>query len=298
VGSDYDGDGCQDPEDPDDDNDGFTDAGEVACGTDPLDEISTPDSAGDFDGDGLNDCVDPNDDNDGLDDVVDPAPRDPDADDDGLLDGSDNCVVVGNSRQTDKDGDGLGDRCDPDIDGDGIANADDPDADGDRVATADEAICGSSPIDSDAVPERVDGAFAGVDDDRNGAIDEALPAPAINYDCDGDGYTGATENHVFSNAGGRDQDPCGTNGFPADLVSSGSSLNRVDISDLTSFITGSRLNKNPGMPGYDVRWDLVPGKGLFTYDVNVVDLTNLINVRPPMLNGARAFYGPACPWAP
>ena len=57
---------------------------------------------------------------------------------------------------------------------------------------ADLFLLGSS------IPERVDGIFAGVDDDGNDGADEALPIGASAFDCDGDGYTGAAEDNVYS----------------------------------------------------------------------------------------------------
>ena len=84
---------------------------------------------GDADGDGVPDDVDADDDNDGIADDRDVFPEDPgewadtdgdgigneaDADDDGdgIPDGSDNCPLVANMDQRDRNQDGIGDACD------------------------------------------------------------------------------------------------------------------------------------------------------------------------------------------
>ncbi len=81
--------------------------------------------------------------------------------------GSDLCPGVGNGRQGNVDGDGLGDLCDPDIDGDGLANdvetdsgvfidendtGTDPrsaDTDSDTLSDSEEVGIGSNPNDPD-----------------------------------------------------------------------------------------------------------------------------------------------------
>jgi YVTN family beta-propeller protein len=246
---------------------------------------------------------------------------DDDTDTDGVADVVDNCPDDANANQNDLDSDGVGDVCDPDVDGDGTANEYDPDDDNDG-AYDDEGMCGADEFDPTKQPERIDGAFAGSDEDGDGQTDEALPPGAEAYDCDGDGYSGTAEAHVYSylpQADG-DQKTCqeydlshpNPNAdikpslrWPADFnMASGvlDSFNRINILDVTTFMApvrylGTDVGTNPG----DVRWDLVPGKGLFTTDINIQDLTALIagpTGYPPMLGGARAFGGPACPWPP
>lgn len=51
----------------------------------------------------------------------------PDADNDGIRDDLDNCPDIANEDQADFDGDGIGDRCDPDDDNDGVIDTEDCD---------------------------------------------------------------------------------------------------------------------------------------------------------------------------
>jgi hypothetical protein len=82
--------------------------------------------------------------------------------------------------------------------------------------------------------------------------------------------------------------------WPADLVS-GASANRVDINDLSSFLVPvRRLETSPTDAGFDSRWDIVPGAGMFSNVINIQDLTTIAMVSPPMFGGVRAFNGPSC----
>ena len=87
-------------------------------------------------------------------------------------------------------------------------------------------------------------------------------------------------------------------GWPADLATGGPSVNKITLTDLTSFVASPRrLGTDPGDTGYDVRWDLVTGNGMAApKDIALTDLTNISLLTPPML-GVRAFGGPVCPWA-
>lgn len=185
------------------------------------------------------------------------------------------------------------------------------DTDSDGVWDADEAQCGSDPYSAASRPERIDGVFAGVSDDGDAEIDEALPANIPMADCDGDGYSGTAEAWVYSPSAQADQDPCGAApasapfsvpiGWPADLVGGGvpDSTNKITLSDWTSYLSPvRRLDTSPGDPGYDRRWDIVPGNSGMAKDINSVDFNNVTSVAPAMLGSVRAFNGPPCPWPP
>ena len=161
-----------------------------------------------------------------------------------------------------------------------------------------------------------------MDDDGNDGVDEALPAGAGAFDCDGDGYTGDAEDHVYSYVPqtNGDQKTCqqydlthpnpGANinpslRWPSDFDNATSplnSFNKITILDMTSFLVPinyfrTDVGTNPG----DVRWDLVPGPGVFSDDINIVDFAALIagaSGAPPMLGSVRAANGPECPWVP
>ena len=89
------------------------------------------------------------------------------------------------------------------------AFADDADDDNDGVADVAEQNCGGNATNPNIRPERIDDSFTGKDDDGDTVVDEALPGGASGFDCDGDGYKGSAEDHVFSPAARGDQDACG-----------------------------------------------------------------------------------------
>lgn len=238
--------------------------------------------------------------------------------------GSDNCPNDANPGQENFDADSLGDVCDPDDDDDTILDGSDPDDDNDGIPDAAEAACGGV-TPSLLRPERVDGPFAGVTDDADGDVDEALPGGSSGFDCDGDGYTGAAEDHVFSYDGQTNGDQKTCQEYDSDFSSldpnqtaatpslrwpsdfrTGSvpnSTNKINILDLASFVAPVRyFGTNVGAHPADVRWDISPGKGPLAVDINVLDLAALtapgaVTGAPPMLGGVRAFLGPECPWA-
>lgn len=76
----------------------------------------------DRDGDGLPDLVDDKNVN-GVVDAGETGPLNPDSDDDGVMDGYDNCSLVPNPDQRDSNADGYGNQCDADLNNDGRANS-------------------------------------------------------------------------------------------------------------------------------------------------------------------------------
>ncbi len=116
-----------------------------------------------------------------------------DNDDDGIINGKDNCPNIANKAQWDKDTDGLGNECDNDIDGDGFTNQQEIDA-------------GSKAWDKNSIPER----DALLDSDEDGIINNKDNCPntanegqwdkdkdgvgnACDDDIDGDGFTNQEE---------------------------------------------------------------------------------------------------------
>jgi hypothetical protein len=113
-------------------------------------------------------------------------------------------------------------------------------------------------------------------------------------DDDADGFADADEAHVGTSA----QEQCGTAGFPADTSAAGVSANRVDLLDVTSFLAPvRRIGANVADAPGNARFDLKPGRGMFSTDINLHDLTTVITAKHPLLPG-RAFGGGACVPAP
>lgn len=166
--------------------------------------------------------------------------------------------------------------------------------------------CGANSLNPASMPERIDTTW---DDDGDTQINEGLPPGAEAYDCDGDGFVGSVEANIFFTAGGNgDRDPCGNNGWPADLTGD----NKLDIADINSFIhpIGVHVDSHGAWqyfnhhttdnPAWNVqRWDLVPDGVIDIADMNALNPVVLNpTARPPMFGGLPAFFtnGGVCPW--
>jgi hypothetical protein len=123
----------------------------------------------------------------------------------------------------------------------------------------------------------------------------ALTAFGCALDADGDGFTNEAERHVGTNALAR----CGTTAVPAqsgawpgDFVSGAGSVDKMTLTDLTSFLAPvRRLDTFPGHVNFNVRWDLKPGSGSPNWII-LDDLTSLLagaSGNPPMNGGGRVF---------
>jgi TolB protein len=198
-------------------------------------------------------------------------------------------------------------------------NGVDDDSDGwinDGCPGATEAVaCGSNGVNPSLAPERAD--LPG-DEDGDGQANEPLPPGTGSYDCDGDGFVGSREDHIYSylSQTNGDQKRCReydlafpnpgqhvrpSKSWPVDLATSAFSFNKVNLQDLSVFIAPVRyLDTDVGTNSSDVRFDLVPGS-VTQFDINVVDVAALIagpSGAPPMLGGQRAFAGPECAYPP
>jgi hypothetical protein len=168
---------------------------------------------------------------------------DSDPDSDNIGADCDNCPSLANAAQTDTDSDGEGDDCDPNDDNDYSAD------------TAEDA-CGSDPLSAASVPERIDGPYAEADDDGDTLVDEALPAGAGAYDCDGDGFTGGVEAFLgtgpqaaCADTDAADDEPP-PDGWPLDSNDDRS----VDLLDVVAL--KPHFGSTDPDPGYDRRFDL------------------------------------------
>lgn len=107
-----------------------------------------------------------------------------DTDSDSFFDPDDNCPTNWNPIQSDADGDGLGDACDPDIDDDGVLNASDNCP----------YVSNASQTDSDSDGQ---GDACDYDDDNDGIYDDEDNCPASynpdQADLDGDGQGDACD---------------------------------------------------------------------------------------------------------
>jgi hypothetical protein len=170
------------------------------------------------------------------------------------------------------------------------------DKDGDLWSDVRERACGSIDTEPQSRPERIDTVLH--DDDYDSPwtpLNEPLPPGAEPYDCDGDGYTGEREAAIGTN----DQDPCGTNGWPSDLVV-GFQPNTLNIEDLGSFVAPvRRFNTSPGHPNFDQRWNLSPAPSIGGA-INLADIAAVITSETgyPLMFGWQRAFGKTCRWPP
>jgi hypothetical protein len=189
--------------------DGDTDGDGVPPDVDNCPDAPNPDQL-DFDRDGQGDACDADPDGDGLDEATEAmrgtSPRAADTDGDGLADGADTCPTVADRLGLDKNGDAIGDACDPDDDGDGVpdwrdncaqtANPDQTDADADGTGDA----CAAD-RDGDGVADAADNCPA-QPNPAQGAADCRGRFDRLTYGRDVRAVQGTSTGAVAATAGG------------------------------------------------------------------------------------------------
>jgi hypothetical protein len=168
---------------------------------------------------------------------------------------------------TDADSDGVLDDVDPEDDGDGYTD----------VAESGASLC------------------------LNATNEDTFDDAVVNDGCPGGPAQAGTYSEAQFKIGTGSHDPCGGNGWPSDVDSTGSSINELDIFDITAYLGPTRrLDTSPPNPSYNTRLDLLPGRGALAQWINIQDVTTLLSGttgNPPMFNNQRAF-GKVCPLAP
>jgi hypothetical protein len=129
-----------------------------------------------------------------------PGEEDGDVDADGVSNADDNCFEVANPDQTNGDGDGLGDACDPcptdvldDSDGDGVCDSDD--------ACPDDPTVTEEPCPSDSSGFQGDG-FLDEGSESNGTTGSASTSTSSGFDGDGTGSNASASTSASTSAGG------------------------------------------------------------------------------------------------
>ncbi|WP_298782176.1 tandem-95 repeat protein, partial [uncultured Polaribacter sp.] len=277
---DSDGDGITDSVDLDDDNDGILDT--VEQDGDPL---------RDTDGDGTPDHLDLDSDGDGVNDLTESGLGLTDADNDGVIDGSD----------TGSGANGLFDGVETtpesgttddvlDTDGDGIPNFQDVDDDGDGIDTIDENYdaanndASDQDSDGDSIPDYLDtdddndgvltadedndndGIFLNNDDDDNG---DGIPDYLDDLDTDGDGIPDSEDpdDDNDGNPDTTDDNDLVATTAPDELIVVEGVENTVNVLSNDDFIPGSTIsitNAGTGTATGIVTFDPLTGEMTYT----------------------------------